>query len=58
MELLVAFHFRKIITIEQPVNLLSCNGNHFFPALWPLEFFLSEYLIVENEACGFPLQTL
>lgn len=50
------FHQGDIIPIEQPIYLLTSEGNEFIGALWPLELFFSERLIVEHEAVVLPEQ--
>ena len=50
------FHQGDIIPIEQPIYLLTSEGDEFIGALWPLEFFFSERLIVKHEAVVLPEQ--
>ncbi|MBA1332111.1 hypothetical protein QQ73_13655 [Candidatus Endoriftia persephone str. Guaymas] len=54
----MAFHGGKIITVEQPVDLLAIQGHHLVSQGRPMEPLLGQALAVEHEAIVFPVQQL
>ena len=54
MQLFVWFHLHDVVTVQQPVHLLTRYGDHFVCAFGSLEFFLGQALVVKHEAVVFP----
>lgn len=58
MQLFMPFHQADVVTVEQPVDLLTGQCHHLFVWSWPAEFFLRQALVVEHETIVFPVQAL
>ena len=58
MQFFVAFHQGNIIAIEQPIDLLSREGEQLIGRGWPFEFLLGERLVIEHKAVVLPHQAL
>jgi len=54
----MGLHFHDVVSIKQPIHLLTGHDDQFIGAFWPFEFFFRETFVIKHEAIVFPKQAL
>jgi len=58
MQLFMPLHSADIITVQQPVDLLTGQRYKLIALAWPAEFLFGQAFVVEHKTIVFPEQTL